>query len=441
MGRREAGNGARRLRPRAAKAASSPRSPDITSNRCSRPTARRSSTAPAATVTCGRRNGRTTRASSGFRRGGGEPVARRRSADLRRSSAPRTIASISSRSAATDEDERSPVQRRPRRQRRAQASQGRLFHRDRLVAGRAVGGVHREVERLRDAVRPDRHQPIDDRPGLRSRCPCASACRATRGENLHWSGDSQQLHWSLGPELFERDAEGRLRLRAPARPDAARQPRRSTASTSASTFRPTSRAGKLAFIGRARSSRCAATRSSTTAPSSSRATASPPSAGASEVAVPAGAKVVDCSGKTIMPGLVDVHWHGAMATDGRSQPQQNWVLYAVAGVRRDDAARSVQRHAAGLRRRARCSAPGSIVAPRIFSTGTILYGAKGDFQRRDRQPRRRALPPAAHEGGRRVQRQELQPAAARPAPAGHRGGARARDDGRARGRLAASSTT
>ena len=24
------------------------------------------------------------------------------------------------------------------------------------------------------------------------------------GSDLHWSGDSKQLHWALGPELFER---------------------------------------------------------------------------------------------------------------------------------------------------------------------------------------------------------------------------------------------
>ncbi len=39
--------------------------------------------------------------------------------------------------------------------------------------------------------------------------------RVTRdaGEFLHWSGDSKRLHWSLGPELYTRDAQGRLRLR------------------------------------------------------------------------------------------------------------------------------------------------------------------------------------------------------------------------------------
>ena len=46
---------------------------------------------------------------------------------------------------------------------------------------------------------------------------------------------------------------------------------------------------------------------------------------AGEVAVPAGATVVDASGHTIMPGLVDAHAHGPQGT-GDLVPQQNWSL-------------------------------------------------------------------------------------------------------------------
>jgi hypothetical protein len=79
---------------------------------------------------------------------------------------------------------------------------------------------------------------------------------------------------------------------------------------------------------------------------------------------------------------------------------------------------------------------GRIVAPRIFSTGTILYGATGAVQGGGSTASTTRAPTSAHEGGRRVQREELQPAAPRPAPAGAPGRARARHDGRARGRLA-----
>ncbi len=46
-----------------------------------------------------------------------------------------------------------------------------------------------------------------------------------------------------------------------------------------------------------------------------------------EVRVPEGTKVVDVRGKTLMPGLVDVHWHGPMGSEG-ILPEQSWVHYA-----------------------------------------------------------------------------------------------------------------
>ena len=62
------------------------------------------------------------------------------------------------------------------------------------------------------------------------------------------------------------------------------------------------------------------------------------------VSVPAGAYVVDVKGKTLIPGLVDVHWHGPFGADGII-PQQNWVHLRHPGLRRDHAARPVERHA------------------------------------------------------------------------------------------------
>ena len=78
---------------------------------------------------------------------------------------------------------------------------------------------------------------------------------------------------------------------------------------------------------------------------------------------------------------------------------------------------------------------GEIVGPRVFSTGTILYGADGDFRATvnslddARSHLRRMKAVGAHLG------QELQPAAPRPAPADPAGRARAEHARRARGRL------
>ena len=100
------------------------------------------------------------------------------------------------------------------------------------------------------------------------------------------------------------------------------------------------------------------------------------------------------------PGIVDVHWHGSMGADGII-PQQNWVNYAslAFGVTTihdpsNDTARDLRRERDGAR-------PALIVAPRIFSTGTILYGAKAPFKAEINSLDDALRAPAPHEGRRR----------------------------------------
>jgi imidazolonepropionase-like amidohydrolase/Tol biopolymer transport system component len=96
-----------------------------------------------------------------------------------------------------------------------------------------------------------------------------------------------------------------------------------------------------------------------------------------EVEVPAGAHVVDAAGKTIIPGLIDVHWHGDQAAGGVI-PERNWVDHAslAFGVTtlHDPSSDTATVFAASEMAKA-----GLILAPRIFSTGTILYGAETPF--------------------------------------------------------------
>ena len=79
------------------------------------------------------------------------------------------------------------------------------------------------------------------------------------------------------------------------------------------------------------------------------------------------------AGKTIVPGLVDVHAHGAQGIE-EIIPRQNWEQYSNLsfGVTtiHDPSNDTSTIFAAGELQRA-----GSILTPRICSTGTILYGA------------------------------------------------------------------
>jgi imidazolonepropionase-like amidohydrolase/Tol biopolymer transport system component len=197
-----------------------------------------------------------------------------------------------------------------------------------------------------------------------SSLPVAKVTRDA-GEYLHWSGDSRSLHWSLGPELFSRDLAESFAFvaGAPAKlPEAPARGRNIGFAADAAV--PT---GVTALIG----GRVVTMKgdeilaAGTVLVTGNRITAVGPTA---SVEVPASARVVDARGLTVAPGIIDVHWHGAQGQD-QITPQRDWYDYAslAFGVTTIHDPSEDQR--AGL-----------IVGPRIFSTGTILYGAAGDFK-------------------------------------------------------------
>ena len=85
-------------------------------------------------------------------------------------------------------------------------------------------------------------------------------------------------------------------------------------------------------------------------------------------------KIIDVTGKVIMPGLVDAHAHGPYGTSD-IVPLQNWSLVQQLALgtttMHDPSSSASQVFAASERQRA-----GTLLAPRLFSTGEIIYGAK-----------------------------------------------------------------
>ncbi|MEJ2900963.1 amidohydrolase family protein [Pedobacter panaciterrae] len=99
---------------------------------------------------------------------------------------------------------------------------------------------------------------------------------------------------------------------------------------------------------------------------------------ASEVSIPQNAKVIDVTGKTIMPGIIDVHAHLRTSPDGIS-PQQDWSYLAnlAFGV---TTSHDPSSNTEMVFSQSEMIRSGRMVGPRLYSTGSILYGADGDFK-------------------------------------------------------------
>jgi Tol biopolymer transport system component/imidazolonepropionase-like amidohydrolase len=194
------------------------------------------------------------------------------------------------------------------------------------------------------------------------------------GDWVHWSGDSRTLHWALGPELFSRDLKQSFSFVEGAPAELPKPPEAGiNLSFKQTAYKPS---GRVALTG----ARLVTMKGDEVIEdgvvvlNGNRIEAIGPKG---SVTVPADAKVMDMTGKTITPGLVDAHWHGSMGSD-EIIPQRSWVNYAALafGVTtiHDPSNDTSEIFAASELEKA-----GTIVGPRIFSTGTILYGAATPF--------------------------------------------------------------
>ncbi|MBK8820319.1 MAG: PD40 domain-containing protein [Saprospiraceae bacterium] len=195
------------------------------------------------------------------------------------------------------------------------------------------------------------------------------------GYNLHWSSDSKKLLWSLGNEYFSAPLEKRF-LFLEGAPDSI-PPMDSTGVKILLKVKSDKPVGKMAFKNAQiiTMENNQVIKNGTVVVEGNKIVYV---GGAGGAPIDKNTKVYDVKGKTIMPGLVDVHAHLGAFRDGIS-PQKHWEYFAnlAFGVTttHDPSSNSEITFAQSEMVKA-----GVLTGPRIFSTGTILYGADGDFK-------------------------------------------------------------
>ena len=321
----------------------------------------------------------------------------------------------------------------PRQRRRDRPRPLRERNRDRAVARRPWLAF---TERWRAYVAsfPHTGRPIDLAP-KGSTFPVAQISRDS-GWSLHWS-DATHVRWTLGPELFTRDlthtfpfvAQG---LEKPDEPESkgvadwlhrdqrqAERPRR----VRRRTDHHDGRACRCGVGHRQRRPR------RRRQPHRRR---RPGGLGHDSRRMRSAST---WRGRPSSPGLIDAHAHVGGESSG-ILAETSWPLAAnlAFGV---TTLHDPSNDTETIFTNSEMIRGGLKLGPRLFSTGTILYGAETPFKAVIDSYDDALIAPAADEGRRRLQREELQPAAPRRAADDPQGRARAEDAGRARGRVAA----
>lgn len=201
--------------------------------------------------------------------------------------------------------------------------------------------------------------------------------RVTRdaGIYLHWSRDSKKLNWTLGSQYFSRELKNSFSFAEGA--PATLPPIDTSGVEIGLTVKSDIPEGKIAIT----NARIITMKgdevieNGTIVIDQNRILA----VGSSDqVKIPDDAKVISADNQTIMPGIVDVHAHLPTSPDGIT-PQQDWSYFAnlAYGVTTSHDPSSNTEMVLSQSEMVRA---GTIIGPRIFSTGTILYGADGDFK-------------------------------------------------------------
>ncbi len=200
------------------------------------------------------------------------------------------------------------------------------------------------------------------------------------GDYLHWSGDGRSLHWGLGPEYFTRDLTETFSFVSggsgePAPPEARGLEIGFTQASDVPSGVIALVDARIIPLGTDSGEDGGVIQRGTIVVSGNRITTLGPT---NNVAVPTEAVRIDVTGKTIIPGIVDVHAHVGSPSDGII-PQASWSFLAnlAYGV---TTSHDPSSHTSTVFTNAEMLRAGLKVGPRLLSTGTILYGAEGDIK-------------------------------------------------------------
>ena len=233
------------------------------------------------------------------------------------------------------------------------------------------------AERFKVFVTPfvERGEVIDIGPNAKNLPVEQLSVRA--GEGVNWNGKSNELYWSLGADLYQASVKGLFDITAKTSDEKLDEKvKKSVAEAKVTNLSYQQKvdipSGHVAFVGgkvitmegekviengvvlvKGNKIKVVGTKG--------------------QVNIPSDAMIIDITGKTLMPGLIDAHAHGPQGSN-EIIPQQNWKNYAglALGVTtiHDPSNDTTEFFAASEMQKA-----GKIVAARLFSTGTILYGA------------------------------------------------------------------
>ncbi|HEX5736253.1 MAG TPA: amidohydrolase family protein [Blastocatellia bacterium] len=186
------------------------------------------------------------------------------------------------------------------------------------------------------------------------------------GDWLAWSPDSKSVQWTLGENFYEQTLENIFKQLA--KDERAPEPRATKIGFEFETARPRGLVALTnARIITMKSDEVIERGSILIEDNRIRAVGA-------GIDIPAAARRIDMAGKTIMPGIVDVHAHMGYNTLDII-PEKQWGYYAnlAYGVTTThDPSASTQTVFA----QSEMVKAGAMVGPRVFSTGYILYGAE-----------------------------------------------------------------